>query len=87
MQDHWTLTVTPDGEVRTLWTDTLDLSSLGTLIVTRVSQVEWEGSGWVVRWEHTGTEMFPGQRFAARADALAAERDLLMTTNFQGVPR
>lgn len=49
MKQH-TLVIYPDGNLRCLWTDLIDLREIGTLDVTRASNVEYdnEKQGWTV---------------------------------------
>lgn len=46
------LVIDTNGDVRTLYTDLIDLRELGTLDVQRASNVEWceKGNGWVVQF-------------------------------------
>lgn len=70
------LVVQPDGSVRCVYGETLDLQTLGSLEITRGSHVEPDQSG---RWfadlsPVAGPRLGP---FSHRSDALAAEMDWL----------
>jgi hypothetical protein len=66
--------VTPDGTVRCLHTDAIDLRRLGRLEVTRASNVEFDN-----RTQHWTVSLPDGtvlcDDFIRRDDALAWERD------------
>jgi hypothetical protein len=51
MKEH-TLVIYPNGDVRTLYTDLIDLREIGTLHVERASNVEWDEryGGWTVQF-------------------------------------
>jgi hypothetical protein len=68
-----TLFVQPDGQVRCLYDETIDLASIGALHIRRASRVEPDRSG---RW---WTDLSPAGGpvlgpFACRSQALSAER-------------
>ena len=68
-----TLVVRPDGQVRCLYDETIDLASIGALHIRRASCVEPDSSG---RW---WTDLSPASGpilgpFAYRSQALSAER-------------
>jgi hypothetical protein len=70
------LLVKPDGSVRTIYDETIDLGVLGQLTITRASHVEPDEEG---RWEADltpvgGPVLGPFER---RSEALEAERDWL----------
>jgi len=67
------LTIDPGGVVRCIYEETIDLSVLGTLTISRASHVEPDGAG---RWfadlrPVNGPVLGP---FSLRSDALTAER-------------
>ncbi len=65
------LLVTPDGVVRTLYSEQVDLAALGRLHIRRASYVEPAGSRWYSDLSPVG-----GPRlgpFATRSQALRAE--------------
>jgi hypothetical protein len=67
------LVIKPDGQVRCLYDEAVDLASLGTLTIQRGSHVEPDAQG---RWladmtPVAGPTLGPFQR---RSEALAAER-------------
>lgn len=66
----------PDGTVRGLYTDTIDLRALGHVRATRGSVVEWDATAqaWRARILATGAVLGP---FAHRDEAVAAERRVL----------
>lgn len=66
-----TLYVGPDGTVRGLYTETVDLRTLGDLDVRKLSSVDWTGQGWEVRLAAGGSL----GTFPTRLAALAAETD------------
>ncbi len=70
--------IEPDGTVLAVYTDTIDLRSIGRIHAVRASVVEWDESGqaWTARILATGEGLGP---FATRAEAVAAERALLAT--------
>lgn len=51
MQEHL-IVIAPDGTVRTLYTDKIDLREFGPLHVERASNVEWSDfhQGWIVQF-------------------------------------
>lgn len=66
------LVIGPDGRARAIYSESIDLASLGPLTITRASQVEPDGEG---RWladllPVLGPVLGP---FALRSEALAAE--------------
>ena len=70
------LVIKPDGSVRCLYNEAVDLSSLGSLTIQRGSHVEPDANG---RWladlaPVDGPVLGP---FNRRSEALAAERDWL----------
>jgi hypothetical protein len=70
------LLVKPDGSVRTIYDETIDLGVLGHLSITRASQVEPDDQG---RWQADltpvgGPVLGPFER---RSEALEAERHWL----------
>ena len=66
------LLVAPDGGVRAVYSETIDLSSLGQLQIRRASRVEPDGDGrwWADLTPVAGPVLGP---FARRGQALAAE--------------
>ena len=49
------LLLLPDGTVQCLYTEEIDLNTLGTILMcNRVSNVEWESGQWVARRKDTG---------------------------------
>ena len=87
MKEHLVV-IGPDGSVRTLYTDMIDLRELGALDVQRASNVEWcddERGGWTVQFPdgsylcNLGHGFVKSERgnwrwlFASRDEALAAE--------------
>ncbi|MBM4073702.1 MAG: hypothetical protein FJ271_32990 [Planctomycetes bacterium] len=71
-----TLTVDPGGAVRCIYDEAIDLSALGSLIITRASHVEpdTDGRWWADLRPVSGPTLGP---FFARSLALAAERTWL----------
>ena len=49
--DH-VISIAPDGSIKTLWTDRIDLREFGTPHVERASNVEWDEQceGWTVQF-------------------------------------
>jgi hypothetical protein len=70
--------IEPDGTVLAVYTDTIDLRTIGRIHAVRASVVEWDESGqvWTARIVATGERLGP---FATRAAAVAAERAVLAT--------
>lgn len=66
------------GQVRCIYGEAIDLSSLGQLTITRASQVEPDSQGqwWADLAPVNGPKLGP---FTLRSDALAAEHAWLMT--------
>ena len=67
-----TIIVAADGSARTLYAETIDLDTLGALVITRAGSVEADEDG---RWTAdlglvSGPTLGP---FARRSEALAAE--------------
>lgn len=64
---EWQVNVSSSGEIKTVYTDALDLQEIGQLCIERASNVEWcnELQCWLV-------DIVPGQ-FQTRSDAIAAE--------------
>jgi hypothetical protein len=66
------LVVDPEGRVRSLYSEAIDLAALGSLAITRASSVEPDGDG---RW-HADLRAVNGPvlgPFERRSEALAAE--------------
>jgi hypothetical protein len=77
------LVISPDGTARCLYSETLDLSNLGMLTISRASHVEPDESG---RWFASiidGPVLGP---FVRRSDALQAESDWLHTNRLASAP-
>lgn len=74
--DRAVFVIDPSGVVRGLYTDNVDLLTLGPLRVTRASEVEFDPvrQGWVVMILDSGERLGP---FARRDRAIEAEIDLL----------
>jgi len=70
------LVIDPQGEVRCLYTEVLDLSSLGPLTIQRASHVEPDSQGqwWADLSPVAGPRLGP---FTLRSQALAAEHGWL----------
>jgi hypothetical protein len=70
--------IEPDGTVGTVYTDTIDLRTIGRIHAVRASVVEWDESAqaWTARILSTGERLGP---FATRTAAVAAERAVLAT--------
>lgn len=69
------LVIGPAGAVRAIYDETIDLSRLGTLSITRGSHVEPDEQGWIADLSPVaGPRLGP---FPQRSSALAAERDWL----------
>jgi len=66
------LVIQPDGTVRTIYDETIDLTALGTLVIRRASHVEPTADGrWTAVLEPVnGPTLGP---FSRRTEALAAE--------------
>ena len=66
------LVISAAGEVRCLYGEALDLSTLGPLQIQRASHVDADGAGqwWADMAPSSGPKLGP---FAARSQALAAE--------------
>ena len=70
------LLVKPDGSVRTIYDETIDLGVLGRVTITRASHVEPDYRGlWQADLTPVGGPLLG--RFERRSEALAAERDWL----------
>ena len=72
----WNVRVLPDGTVRTLWNDALDLTQLGRVSTQRASSVEWDPArqAWVARTP-AGVELACSP---VRAAVLRTEAEALM---------
>ncbi len=68
-----TLEVTPDGNIRCLYTDVVDLSQLGRLSISRASQIEFDNylRKWMVTSSKTGKRLYSA---TTRESALEWER-------------
>lgn len=68
------LRITEDGTIRGLWSDAVDLTSLGTLLVGRASHVEFDAARqcWTVVPAHTRSMVFSSR---SRSEALAWEAE------------
>ena len=70
------LLVKPDGTVRAIYTEAIDLGVLGRPTITRASHVEPDGQGrWLADLKPDGGPVLGP--FGRRSEALAAERDWL----------
>lgn len=77
MNTRHVLRIDPDGTLRTLWTDAIQLAEIGDLTVTRASHVEFDETHqeWTVELMDC---TYPGParyRNQSRAACLAWERD------------
>ena len=70
------LTFTPDGVGHALYTDSLDLGSIGPLAVRRATRIEFDGKAqyWRVFLVHGSKALFNSP---SRAECLAWERQYL----------
>ncbi len=70
------IVVCPDGSLRTLYDETIDLPALGALSIRRASHVEPDDSGrwWADLAPMNGPRLGP---FDRRSDALKAEQEWL----------
>jgi hypothetical protein len=70
--------IEPEGTVLAVYTDTIDLRTIGRIHAVRASVVEWDepGQAWTARILATGERLGP---FATRTEAVAAERARLAT--------
>jgi hypothetical protein len=68
--------IEPDGTVVTVYTDSVDLRTVGHIHTERASVVDWDESrqAWTAQILATGERLGP---FATRAAAVAAERAAL----------
>lgn len=68
----WLFHIAPNGDVTTLYTETVDLRVLGELEVSRASNIEYDHrlQGWMVVLRD-GTAL--PEAYPSREDALAAE--------------
>jgi hypothetical protein len=80
-----TIVVNPGGEVRCIYSETVDLSSLGSLSSRRASHVEPDANGrwWADLSPVNGPKLGP---FGRRAEALAAKQHWL-ETNWLTAPK
>jgi hypothetical protein len=72
------LLIEPSGNARCVYDESIDLTALGSLLITRGSHVEPDGEG---RWRADLSPVAPGivlGPFERRSDALAGERDWLL---------
>ena len=71
------LLIAPDGRLRCLYDECIDLAALGQLTITRASHVEpVEGGGWTADLSPVdGPQLGP---FSRRSAALLAEREWLL---------
>lgn len=76
MSHGWTVRITPEGDIQTLWHDALDLEDLGHCTVERLTNVEYVEDGWEITWARDHQPMCP-VRFAKRAEALEAEQRIV----------
>lgn len=67
-----TLTISPAGQIKAIYAESIDLRSLGSLNISRASHVEPDGSGcWLADLSLIGGPMLGP--FDLRSDALAVE--------------
>jgi hypothetical protein len=80
-----TLVIDPGGEMRCIYAETVDLSCLGSLSISRASHVEPDANGrwWADLSPVRGPKLGP---FGRRTDALAAEQHWL-ETNWLTAPK
>ena len=73
--------IAPDGTVRTLYDEDLDLSAVGRVSIARASEVEPDADGrwWADMRRSGGSRLGP---FARRSEAIAAEREWLTGRGF-----
>ena len=70
------LIVSPDGTIRAVYAEAIDLSVLGHLVISRASQVEPNEAGrWIADLTPVNGPIFGP--FDRRSDALAAEQSWL----------
>jgi hypothetical protein len=71
MEATMQLVVEPSGQIRCLYTETILLTTLGSLVITRASHVEPEAAGWYTDLARSGgPKLGP---FVHRSEALQAE--------------
>ena len=70
------LVIKPDGQVRCLYGEEIDLTALGSLVISRASHVEpdCQGRWWADMSPVTGPRLGP---FDLRSQALLAEQEWL----------
>ncbi len=80
------LVIQPDGSVRCVYSETLDLHALGNLNISRGSHVEPDPNGrWIADLSPVaGPRLGP---FSKRSDALEAETEWLDHHWLSGVPK
>jgi hypothetical protein len=76
MSHGWTVRITPEGDIQTLWHDALDLEDLGHCTVARLTNVEYVEDAWEITWASNDSPMV-NHRFAKRSDALAMEQQIV----------
>jgi hypothetical protein len=76
------LIIEPDGSIRCIYDETIDLSAFGVLAITRASHVEPDDNGqwWADLEPVSGPVLGP---FNLRSEALTAER-LWLEANWSG---
>ena len=81
-----TIVVDPGGGMRCIYTEMVDLNSLGLLAIRRASHVEPDADGrwWAELSPVGGPKLGP---FGRRTEALAAEHDWLETNWLAGFKR
>jgi hypothetical protein len=74
MENNMQMVIDPQGQVRCLYTEALDLAAIGPLTIRRASHVEPDADGqwWADLAPVSGPQL--GPYYPRRSDALAAEQ-------------
>jgi len=77
------MTISPDGNISTLWTEAIPLEAIGTMTIARASTIEFNNDRqeWEVKFSNSEKVVF---RAKSRAECVAWEVETLQAAMMKG---